>query len=261
MYKISQMADFFGVTVKTLYVYEEHGLLLPAWTDPHTGYRWYDNNSILRMSLILQLKDSGMTLKEIRAYLSGELALQKQLEKLYELRSSIERSIALLSSWTIPEDMHRVEWGRFEARCCLSRTLVSRDAEEIFAVHDLLLTEAVQRGIAIDRRYCSFCRFHGGELRMTDIPVTVYLNIQADSAPEDAVRLPENAVILTRHKGVYENIGAAYDALWAYVSSLGLTVTGDPIESYIESYGSGDPNGFITEVMLPVENKRKERVS
>jgi DNA-binding transcriptional MerR regulator len=257
LYKVSQIAALFGITIKTLYVYEKHNLLLPARVDPHTGYRWYDNGSILRMSLILQLKDSGMTLKEIGAHLSGKLTVEKQLGELYARREAIERSIALLSGWAVPEGVHRVEWGRFEARCCLSRTLVAKDAEEIFAVHDLLLTEALRRGIIMDRRYCSFCRFHGAELRMTDIPVTVYLNIQGDKAPEDAVLVPEEAVVLTRHKGAYENIGAAYGALWEYVSGYGLTVTGDPIESYIESYGSGDPSGFITEVLLPVEDRRK----
>lgn len=257
MYKISQISALFGITVKTLYVYEKHNLLLPAWVDPHTGYRWYDNNSILRLSLILQLKDTGMTLKEIRTHLSGGLTIQRQLENLYVIRNNIDRSIALLSGWAVPEGVHKVEWGRFEARCCLSRTLIARDVEEIFSVHDQLLDKAIQCGIILDRRYCSFCRFHGVELRMTDIPVTVYLNVERDTAPEDAVLLQEETVVLTRHKGAYENIVAAYDALWDYISKHELTATGDPIESYIESYGSGDPSDFITEVMVPVEDKRK----
>lgn len=104
-------------------------------------------------------------------------------------------------------------------------------------------------------RYCSFCRFHGSELRMTDIPVTVYLNVLFEKAPESAVLLPAETVILTRRKGPYEKIGAAYDALWAYASEHDLPVNGDPIEVYIESYGSGDEQGFITEVLLPVENR------
>lgn len=255
MYKISQIAAFFGITVKTLYVYETHDLLIPAWVDPCTGYRWYDNDSILRLSLIMQLKDSGMTLKEIAAHLSGSLTIQKQLYQLYARRDAIERSIALLSGWAVPEGVYTIARGRFDARCCIYRTLTARDASEIFAAHDALLTEAVQRGITIDIRYCSFCRFHGSELRMTDIPVTVYLNVLREKAPESAVLLPEETVILTRHKGPYEKIGAAYDALWAYVSGHNLLVTGDPIEVYIESYGSGDENGYITEVLLPVEDR------
>jgi len=258
MYKISQIAAFFGITVKTIYVYEKYNMLLPAWVDPNTGYRWYDNSSVLRMSLILQLKDSGMTLHEIGAHLAGELTIKKHLDELCARREAIERFIALLTGWTVPEGVHTVERGRFDVRCCLFRTLVASDAAEIFSVHDALLTEAVRRGVAIDRRYCSFCRFHGAQLSMSNIPVTVYLNIQADNAPEDAVTMPAEDVILTRHKGAYENIDAAYDALWTYVAEHDLMVTGDPIESYIESYGSGDQSGFITEVLLPVEDKTEK---
>lgn len=253
MYKISQIASFFGITVKTLYVYEKHGILLPAWIDPATGYRWYDNNSILRLSLIIQLKASGMTLKEIAAHLSGNLTIQEQLFQLYNRKEAIERSIALLSGWAVPEGVYKVEMVNFEARYCISRTMTARDTSEIFTAHDTLLAEAVQRGITIDIRYCSFCRFHGSELRMTDIPVTVYLNVLREKAPEDTVLVSEETVIRTRHRGSYENIAAAYDALWAYVSSHNLLVTGDPIEVYIESYESGDEKDFITEVLLPVE--------
>ena len=257
MYKISQIAAFFGITVKTLYVYEKHNILAPAWVDPSTGYRWYDNNSVLRLSLIMQLKDSGMTLKEIGAHLSGDLTIQKQLCQLYARKEAIERSIALLTGWVVPEGVYKVERGRFEARCCISRTLTARDTAEIFVAHDALLTEAVQRGITIDTRYCSFCSFHGSELRITDIPVTVYLNVQRENSPENAVLVPEETVILTQHRGSYENIGAAYDVLWEYVSSHNLLVTGDSIEIYIESYGSGNENDFITEVMLPVADRQK----
>jgi len=255
MYKISQMSALFDVTVKTLYIYEKYNLLTPAFVDPNNGYRWYDNNSILRMSLILKLKESGMTLQEIGAHFAGERTIEKQLKELYARKEAIERSIALLSSWSVPQGVHMVEWGRFDSRCCLFRTLLARDVAEIFAAHDVLLTEAVQRGIGIDRRYCSFCRFHGGELRMTDIPVTVYLNIQADKVPEDAVILPEETVIFTRHKGDYEEIGAAYETLWEYAVKHDIMVSGDPIENYIESYGAGEQGNFITEIMLPVESK------
>ena len=261
MYKISKIAALFGISVKTLYVYEKHNLLPPAWVDPANGYRWYDNSSVLLLSLIIKLKDSGLTLREIHAHLSGELTVQKQLEELCARKEAIERSIALLSGLAVPEGVHPVMWGRFDRRCCLTRTLVARDIEEIFSVHDALLSKAIQDGFALDRRYSSFCRFHGGEFRTTHIPVTVHLNIQAEGAPQDAVAVPEESVILTRHKGSYESIGAAYDALFAYVSEHRLTVTGDPIENYVESYGADDQGKFVTEVLLPVDDRRKENKS
>ena len=46
---IKEFADFTGVSVRTLHYYDEIGLLMPAFVDKTTGYRFYDENSLLRM--------------------------------------------------------------------------------------------------------------------------------------------------------------------------------------------------------------------
>lgn len=257
MYRISQMAALFSVSIKTLYLYEKNNLLLPAWVDPKTGYRWYDDRSVLLMSLIIALKRSGIALREIGASLSGKLTMQDLVDMLYARKEAIEFSIRRLSEWVVPDDSHTVEWGQFESRCCLARMLVASDVSEIFTVHNALFAQAVERGIPLDTNHSSFCCFHGGKLQMTDISVTVYLSIKADKAPEDAVIVPEQTVIRVGHKGPYHTLNKAYDILWAYAGEHDLAVIGDPIEVYFNCFEPGNPQTFITNILLPVENNRK----
>ena len=62
---IGAMANISGVSVRTLRLYHEIGLLSPATVDENTGYRRYSFLQVGRLSCIDELKNAGMTLREI----------------------------------------------------------------------------------------------------------------------------------------------------------------------------------------------------
>ena len=59
MYKISELAQLSGVSTRTLRYYDEIGLLKPASVERSTGYRYYDEESLLRMQEILFYREEG----------------------------------------------------------------------------------------------------------------------------------------------------------------------------------------------------------
>ena len=84
--QIKEFAGFTGVSVRTLHYYDESGLLPPAFVDRSTGYRYYDEESLLRMQEILFYRELDFSLKSIKDILSSPhydkhkaLAEQKQL--------------------------------------------------------------------------------------------------------------------------------------------------------------------------------------
>lgn len=50
---------------KALRIYAEQGLLVPAWIDPATGYRYYATNQITRARLIERLRNLGLPVARI----------------------------------------------------------------------------------------------------------------------------------------------------------------------------------------------------
>ena len=62
---IGKMADLNRVTVSTLRLYDEKGLLKPRYIDPQTGYRYYDINQNARLDMIAYMKELGMSLSQI----------------------------------------------------------------------------------------------------------------------------------------------------------------------------------------------------
>ena len=97
--QIKEFAAFTGVSVRTLHYYDEIGLLTPARVDKSTGYRYYDEHSLLRMQEILFYRELDFSLKSIGEILSSphydkNKALTEQRQLLTLKKERLERLIA-----------------------------------------------------------------------------------------------------------------------------------------------------------------------
>ena len=103
--QINEFAKLTGVSVRTLHYYDEIGLLKPAFVDEQNGYRFYEENSLLRMQEILFYRELDFSLKSILEILSSpdydkQKALAEQ-RKLLELKKErLERIIDALDGAT-----------------------------------------------------------------------------------------------------------------------------------------------------------------
>ena len=99
--QIKEFADLTGVSVRTLHYYDEIGLLVPARVDKFTGYRYYDENSLLRMQEILFYRELDFPLKSIGEILSSpnydkSKALSEQKNLLILKKERLERLISAI---------------------------------------------------------------------------------------------------------------------------------------------------------------------
>ena len=62
---IGKMAALNRVSISTLRLYDEKGLLKPRYTDPQTGYRYYHIDQNARLDMIVYMKELGMSLAQI----------------------------------------------------------------------------------------------------------------------------------------------------------------------------------------------------
>ena len=87
LYKIGEFSKLTNVSVKTLRYYDEINLFQPQEIDLFSGYRYYSNNQLDDLKLILSLKDVGFSLEEIKKNknnYSDALFLKKKEELLKE---------------------------------------------------------------------------------------------------------------------------------------------------------------------------------
>ena len=103
---IGKMAAMNRISVPTLRLYDEKGLLRPRYTDPETGYRYYSIDQNARLDIIVYMKELGMSLSQIAQALQKEdislieeLLSQKneqihqQMRQLKAQHDAVERAI------------------------------------------------------------------------------------------------------------------------------------------------------------------------
>ncbi|GIO15157.1 MerR family transcriptional regulator [Cohnella xylanilytica] len=99
MYKIGQLAKEAGISIRTLRYYDEQGILTPSYVS-EAGYRYYNQEDIMKLHHIATLKQLGFTLEQIRGVVEAESgrtraeqwsrAIHKQLELLREEKHRLE---------------------------------------------------------------------------------------------------------------------------------------------------------------------------
>lgn len=94
--RIGDFSDVVGISVKTIRFYEEKGLIEPAYIDKYTGYRYYDEKNIEQVLMILQYKNMGFTLEEVKN-INPNLLISK-VESLKEQMSNLKRNIRHIES-------------------------------------------------------------------------------------------------------------------------------------------------------------------
>ncbi|MFC8435044.1 MerR family transcriptional regulator [Streptomyces sp. NPDC057253] len=71
MRSIGETARDSGLGVSALRSYDRAGVLVPAWVDPVSGYRWYEPSQLDEARLLARLRRAGMPLADIRLVLAG----------------------------------------------------------------------------------------------------------------------------------------------------------------------------------------------
>lgn len=87
-WKVGELADATGLTVRTLHHFDEIGLLRPSERSP-AGHRLYAASDVRRLYRVLALRELGMPLAEIGASLAGDSgdltsAVRSQLEQVQQ---------------------------------------------------------------------------------------------------------------------------------------------------------------------------------
>jgi len=115
MFTVKQLSKLAGVTPRTLHHYDAIGLLKPSRVGDN-GYRYYGEESVLRLQQILFYRELGIPLEDIKnimgrhdfdvlgALRSHKEALQKQVTRLNRLIRTVDNTINHLKGNTTMSD-------------------------------------------------------------------------------------------------------------------------------------------------------------
>src|ERR1700693_800023 len=109
MFTIGEFSKLCGLTVKTLRFYHEEGLLLPAFVDRDTGYRYYAAAQLETARVIAYLRDLDFPIAEINELLGGQDetdlldALERHRSQLKERIKRLQKTVRSLDQFISEE--------------------------------------------------------------------------------------------------------------------------------------------------------------
>ena len=252
LFQIGEITKIMGVTRKTLLVFEDMGLLTPAVKDEESGYRYYSADNMTQIRSIRSLQQLGLSLKEVQDYYSETAHIDVYLERLMDLRASLDRNIQMLQVRAARQGDLTVRKTSLPRQVCFCRRYVCEDVSEAANVlRDTYIAAARSRKMSMLGRMFT--------MRMS--PVTEKLDLMCCIPVEDdydgpeRMEFAESPALCIYYRGPYEGTGTAIRALMQYVKENNIEVAGPFRSVYME----GPPNrgenkeDYITQIVVPIK--------
>jgi DNA-binding transcriptional MerR regulator len=258
---IGRLARLSRLTVKALRLYDAEGLLVPAWVDPDSGYRYYRVEQVRTATTIALLRSLGVPLARVREVISApdEAALTRALDAERERasRELAEREQALRSIERLVRAPGGVHYDVAVAeqaprRLVGLRTTAAADrlGPDTGALCERAESLLAASGLATDGLVALF------PLDLEDaftLSAGVFAPGEA-AVPDGAVEVevPGGAWASTLHVGPYDELPVAYTALLEHVRERGHEPREPVAETYITDPSVVPPNELVTRVAVPL---------
>lgn len=266
MYTIGEFSRINRVTTKTLRHYERIGLFKPAQVDEWSGYRYYTREQLQELARILELRELGFSLSEIKKIVREGARLARSLHNRIEelqnerevLAMKIEHAQNYLDRLTTNTQSHAqaVLKPLPEVIVASMRTQIPSYDSYFEIVPKMGEYMHSVGAVCRDPAYC-FTIYHDMEYRERDIDAEICEAVIAPCQESERVKfktieaVPTAACLL--HKGPYTTLHTSYNAVFMWIAEQGLRPSGPPRESYIDGiWNRNNPEDWLTEIQVPV---------
>ncbi|NEE02127.1 MerR family transcriptional regulator [Phytoactinopolyspora halotolerans] len=260
---IGRFARVCWLSIKALRLYDETGLLRPAYVDPVSGYRYYKAEQAGTARAIAILRSLDMPLSEIK-----DLVTEKDPDR---FRDRLDAHRAVLEE-RIERHRHMLQRVDDFIRkgAVMAYEFSTTTIEPVTVIGRTLSTppEAISEtaGPVYHQIYEALGR---AGITPTAPPRMAYPQMEGDtwtielwvpvpegsSAPDGltARRFPGGRVARTLHVGPYDELGMAYRELEAWMAKQGLTPSAPPFDVYPNDPAVvKDPAKYETEILWPI---------
>ena len=266
MYTVGEFSKICQVSVKTLHYYDRIGLLPPLTVDAETGYRYYGIEQVNQMLLISRLKRYGLSLEDIRTFLSPE-SDYAQLSLLKKHHQQLKTQQYVLTQIISELEGHLYSFERtgnlmdYQNRYTITLTtapshpvLTSRKTMAIndFGTHYSALYERMAKK-RLTPNGMRGAIYHDDTFNESSTDVELFVGIQETDQADDVIGGMQWA--MTIHKGGYSSLSDAYGALVAWIEEHGYAWAGAPFECYTKTQFDGlAPEDWETEIYFPIQD-------
>ena len=261
LFQITEAAQACGLSRSTLMRMEEKGLLTPAYISPTSGRRYYDNHNVARVLQIEKLKAMGLGTEEIAGYFASGGEVTELLSVLEERLRELSRGVEELRLRAGGSGGLSIQLMTLPAvTCCTRRCEGHTIAEKYNAMYDFY-GQCVRRGYRLsDEPMFTISErrdYLDGYIGDAPYPYPVCVPVRTESAPAEAVTLPECRALSVLYNGDYSGVDEAFLTLGREVKARGLKPAGFVRVLGIVAPYSGreiETQRYCSRIVLPVKD-------
>ena len=270
---ITEMAKLRNISTETLRHYDRIDLLKPVHVDPDTGYRYYSITQYEKIGTIRELKNLGMSLREIKEYFDNrnvessrillteqKKKIDEQIDKLIRIRQEINAKIDFLDivRTTDLNDEIRIKHFKERQYVYFNRT-VSDDIElsyDSVSLERVLSKSKQSMPIFATNRY-------GGLVSRADIlknvkPLSAKMIILYDGEEDvdecNIIEAPEGDYLCMFYVGNFWNREESIEKMLTYMKENDLVLAGDVLQMQWVDFAITDNLDDISyEFQIPVK--------
>ena len=251
-YKISEFAKLFGTTVKTLRFYEKIGLLFPCYINKENGYRYYCYEQLGLLSEIIQLKNAGFSLREIKDFITGNISITQKNELLLSQRETLDRMISQcerLNTSGLKREPYILET---EDIYVVSEQAFFNSVQDVYAIYENLSHSCIEKGITLSLPCRAVMRYDSFDFSLSNF--SAELSVCVINTQNDLIHsIPKGKFLCVLFAGYLSELPEAYDFLFQYAHENKIQYKNCIYEFYDLTYNTQKyDNPFVIELRLPI---------
>ena len=282
-FSIREVSEICNIPSKTLRYYDEIGLVVPAFRDESSRYRYYGKDQIITLCIIRKLRKMGFGLKAIQCIITGNTAtdlernIETKLEELEEEISNLERTYYSMKAFmerlktgvdllTIKEHLEiedvSIETIRPTQLVYTRKTMANYANAEVSLDRWVELSNLCDElDLKTDGSY--IVTYHSNPLEQflyTDTDIEFGISVENVGEAKEFRTFGNFTAATAIHLGNYADIIQTHVRLVQWINKNHYKIVGPVSEEFIISpLDINNANEHVTKIIIPVEKVEKNQ--
>lgn len=272
-YTIGEISRLCAISASKLRYLDERGVITPCFVDAENGYRYYDEDTLLQISVLKYYQHCGFKLKDVEALLQ-RMTLKKlppmftrQITALEEEMRRLQMQRDSLLAWqelvqealaAFQENTAAVRHAWFEtASLYVSTPQTGEDSSYKMLLANLeMINYATTRSATVGPTYLYFPKGKRQKFRR----IKLYIRPHPLSRSVLGEEIVGGFCALTcYHRGPFAQAEEAYEKIKAYARAHALSLRGDSFErSVIDWWSTQQEEEFLLEIICPLTESKTD---
>lgn len=262
--RISEVAKTYGIARSALIHYDNINLLKPSYRNDKE-YRFYNHEDLAKLELILALKESGLTIKDIKNFLQGGLnessidlltlqqdRIDEKIEKLMATKDLLSDRVALLKEFSRIKIYEGIEVEYYPDMALVVEPIGYGPLMSLESAKKRLKNKLPANSHIASKFGVCFDISNVSEDKLRMKYVNEYQNMDIEGI--ETIIIPASKYLKSIHYGTMDSAIITIKKILEYANDKGFILKGEafwvPLFNYWEIKSE---NEFVNEVLIPYE--------